>query len=138
MCQFVYVPHYLNDTAIEQLDSLLHQTLAVFLFPGHLDHCLWRSVQEDEFLKERLLQLHLSRLADHKDVRAELQDPVHTRQVLKHDGPGDPVEELPDELSNDQHHRHVQAHDAVRSRGSGRVGISFTAILLARCLVTYP
>lgn len=89
-----------------------HQTLAVFLLPGHLDHGLWRSVEEDEFLKQSLLQLHLSRLPDHENVRAELQDPVHTRQLLKHDGPGDPVKELPDKLSDDQHHGHVQAYDA--------------------------
>ena len=92
-------------------------TLVVFLLSGHLDHGLRRSVEEDEFLKQCLLQLHLSRLPDHENVCAELQGPVHARQLLKHYGPGDPVEELPDELSDDQHHGHVQAHDAVvRSR----------------------
>lgn len=94
-----------------------HQTLAVFLLSGHLDHGLWRSVEEDEFLKERLFQLHLSRLPDHKNVCAELEDPVHTRQLLEHDGPGDPIEELSDELSNDQHHWHVQAHNALVNKG---------------------
>lgn len=97
---------------------VFHQTLAVFLLSGHLDHGLWRSVEEDEFLKERLLQLHFSRLSDHKNVRAEFQDAVHTGQLLKHDGSGDPVEELSDELPNDQHHWHVQAYDAFVNRGS--------------------
>lgn len=60
-----------------------------------------------------MLQLHLSCLTHHENVRAEFQDSVHTRQLLEHDGPGYPVEELPDELSDDQHHRHIQAYDAV-------------------------
>lgn len=95
------------------------RALAVFL-SRHLDHGLWRSVEEDEFFKQRLLQLHLSCLPDHEDIRAELQDAVHARQLLKHDGPGDPVEELSDELSNDQHHRHVQTYDASADKGGNK------------------
>lgn len=106
--------------------------LAVFLLSGHLDHGLWRSVEEDELLKQRLLQLHLSRLADHKNVRAELQDPVHARQLLKHDGPGNPVEEFPDKLSDDQNHRHVETYDAEGKRG--RESISYKFGVQSHCI----
>lgn len=46
-----------------------------------------------------------------KDVRAELQDAVHTGQLLKHDGMGDLAEEATHKLANDQDHRHVETHD---------------------------
>lgn len=95
-------------------NSTPRKTLAVFLLSGHLDHSLWGSVKEYQFLKQSLLQLHLSCLSHHENVCAELQDPVYTRQLLKHDRPGDPIEEFPDEFSNDQHHWHVQAYNADR------------------------
>lgn len=94
---------YIHRWYFPYKQMMLHQTLAVFLLSGHLDHGFWRSVEEDQFLEQSLLQLHLSRLPDHENVCAELQDPVHTWQLLKHDGPGDPVEELPDKLPDDQH-----------------------------------
>lgn len=80
---------------------------------GHLDHGLRGSVQENKLLKESLFQLHLSGLAHHKDVRAQLEDPIHAWQLLEHDGARDAVEEFPHELANHQHHWHVEAHDAM-------------------------
>lgn len=97
-------------------ESLSCLALTVLL-SGHLYHGLRRSVQEDEFLEQRLFQLHLAGLAHHKDIRAEFQDSVHTWQLLKHDGPRYPVEELSDKLPDDQHHRHVETHNAVGERG---------------------
>lgn len=70
-----------------------------------------------------MFQLHLSGLPDHKNICAELQDTVHARQLLKHYGPGDPIEELSDKLPNDQHHGHVQAYNAL-VKNSGAVGKS--------------
>ncbi len=115
---------------------VFQQTLAVFLLSGHLDHGLRWSVEEDEFLKQRLLELHLSCLSNHKNVRAQLQDPVHTRQLLKHDGPGDPVKELPDKLSDDQHHWHVQAYDAVVKKRGAMEKKRKTVSLVGKCSLT--
>lgn len=88
----------------------------VSLLSGHLDHGLRWAIQENELLKKCFLQLHLTSLSHNKDVRAELQHPIHTRQLLKHDGAGYPVEEFPDKLPDDQHHRHVQAHNSAVAR----------------------
>lgn len=101
-----YVPHKRRSAKL----------LVILLFSGHFDHGLRRTVEEDEFLKQRLLKLHLSCLSDHENVRAKLQHPVDARQLLEHDGPGDPVEEFSDEFPNNQHHRHVQAHDTEEER----------------------
>lgn len=80
------------------------RVLVILLFSGHFDHSLRRTVKEDEFLEECLLQLHLSCLSHHENVCAKLQHPVDARKLLKHDGPGDPVEEFSDEFSNNQHY----------------------------------
>ncbi len=39
--------------------------------------------------------------SDQEDVGAQLQDAVHTGQLLKHDGVGDLTEEATHKLSND-------------------------------------
>lgn len=101
-------------------EKCIYQILIVFLFSGHLDHGLWGSVKEDEFLKQCLLKLHFSSFSHNENVSAELQDPVNTWKFLKHDGPGDPVEELSDKLSNDQHYGHVQAHNAATKNARKR------------------
>lgn len=51
-----------------------------------------------------------------EDVCAEFEDAVHTGKLLKHDGVTDSTEELTDKLPNHQHHRRIQAHDAVGKR----------------------
>ena len=53
-------------------------------------------------------------LTNQEDVCAELQDAVHTRQLLKHDGVGDLTEEAAHKLPDDQDHRHIQTHDPGR------------------------
>lgn len=108
-----YIPSdWFRDSVDTLTPWLTNSKLAVFL-SCHLNHGLRRSVEEDELFKQSLLQLHLSCLPHHKNISAKLQDPVHTRQLLKHNGPGDPVEELSDKFSNHQHHRHVQTYDAL-------------------------
>ena len=58
-----------------------------------------------------------------EDVCAELEDAVHTGQLLKHDGVGDLAEEATHKLPNDQHHRHIQTHDPGRRHETSAVNI---------------
>lgn len=46
-----------------------------------------------------------------EDVCAELQDAIHTGQLLKHDGVRYLAEEATHKLPDDEDHRHIQTHD---------------------------
>lgn len=86
---------------------------------GPLDHSLWRAVEEDEFGIHVFLQVQLPRLSDQEDVGAQLEDAVHVGQLLEHDGVGDAAKKLAHELSDDQNHRGIQAHDPRQERERG-------------------
>lgn len=88
------------------------------LVGGPFDHGLRRAIQEDEFGVQLLLQLQFSGFPHQENVHAEFEDPVDARQLLEHDGVRDLAEKASDELADDQHHRHVQAHDPKRREAS--------------------
>lgn len=92
--------------------SCSHEWKLLILFVGHFDHGLRWAVQEDELVKQLLFHLHLSSLSHNKDVIAQFEHAIHTRQLLIHDGSRYAREELPHKLTNDQHHGHVQTHNA--------------------------
>lgn len=81
---------------------------------SNLDERLWGAIEENELRKQFLFERELSTLANHVNVKAELQQDIRVRQFNKHDLERKSLDPHPDKTTDHKNEGNIKTNDPTK------------------------